>query len=118
MWGRPFVLYNNMNVDPDFVDPGAGDYHLRWFSPLLGKAYCTRKLDFDSERRPKYCDIGADELLGSNFVLLPGAPTTTGKSSWDVQLYEPKSFTSTSTTPQLTTGITGTTLPVSPGPIP
>ena len=50
---------SNLNVDPEFVDPDAGDYHLRPDSPLLGAGICGRipegriapYKDFEGDRR-------------------------------------------------------------------
>lgn len=57
----------NINVDPAFADPAAGDYHLTYGSPCInaGYAYSTvRPEDFEGDSRTGSggVDMGADEF--------------------------------------------------------
>jgi hypothetical protein len=55
----------NLNVDPHFVDPAEGNYHLQASSPLIDHADpgATLAMDIDGDPRPRdgRSDIGADE---------------------------------------------------------
>lgn len=57
----------NLAVDPQLVDPGTGDLHLRAGSPAQGAADpavlldTLSELDLDGDRRTAPADIGADE---------------------------------------------------------
>jgi uncharacterized repeat protein (TIGR01451 family) len=56
---------HDVSVDPRFVDPAQGDYHLRFSSPLIdaGTSSQAPATDFDGHSRPQGhgIDIGADE---------------------------------------------------------
>lgn len=59
---------NNLNVDPLFVNPGAANFHLQSFSPVIDRCATGQSRDFDNEQRPvTYIrpstpyDMGADE---------------------------------------------------------
>lgn len=64
----------NIAANPLFLDPGSGDYHLRFGSPCIDTGTDTSlHVDFEEDRRPfdgngngidKY-DMGADEWVGT-----------------------------------------------------
>jgi hypothetical protein len=58
----------NVELNPRFVDPGQGDYHLTWRSPCInmGTDEYGPADDFDGDARPFQgtADIGADEFSG------------------------------------------------------
>ncbi|MBN2001726.1 MAG: hypothetical protein JXA21_00100 [Anaerolineae bacterium] len=58
----------NLDVDPQFVNPGASDFHLQHSSPVIDRCATGQTLDFDNEGRAvTYIrpstpyDMGADE---------------------------------------------------------
>lgn len=57
---------NNFSADPLFVNPAAGDYHLRAASPAIGNARCDYAPSFDIDGDARLadgsCDLGADEF--------------------------------------------------------
>lgn len=75
------LLSSSVDVDPDFVDAGTGDYHLQTSSPLVDTGKCdlfvldeggyvrtATYADLEGEPRPgavdaSGCDIGADEAM-------------------------------------------------------
>ncbi len=63
--GAPFRADHNLTVDPGFVDPGNGDFHLRAGSPAIdaGRATGAPTTDRDGVARPRGngYDIGAYE---------------------------------------------------------
>jgi hypothetical protein len=61
----------DMSADPEFVDPGSGDYHLSVDSPCInaGTGVEGLRFDFDGDRRTgSLLDIGADEY-GSDYIV-------------------------------------------------
>lgn len=61
----------NIDADPLFLDPGAGDYHIQPDSPcrdVLSPAEVGSDIDFDGDRRPlgTLADCGADEVADAN----------------------------------------------------
>ena len=73
----------NISLDPRFVNPSRGDYHLRNGSPAIdsGMSDGAPAVDFESDPRPfdgdgdgidEY-DMGADEFTGERFeeIFLP-----------------------------------------------
>ena len=67
----------NISDDPQLVDPEAGDFHLRSYSPCIDGGASIPDLtdDFEGDSRPRGSgyDIGADEFISDNS--LPGTPT-------------------------------------------
>jgi predicted outer membrane repeat protein len=65
------ITYN----DPLFVNPLNDDYHLQDESPARDHGVTLEELivDFDGDARPigDYYDIGADEVVGTQFLFLP-----------------------------------------------
>jgi uncharacterized repeat protein (TIGR01451 family) len=63
------------DLDPRFVDPASGDYHLAAGSPAIdaGTPNGAPALDIDGDARPQGdgYDIGADEYSGECLVYLP-----------------------------------------------
>lgn len=59
------ILQNCIDVDPQFVNIGAGNYHLQLTSPCIGAGSSaiagTPILDFDGLRRFAAIDMGADD---------------------------------------------------------
>jgi hypothetical protein len=60
----------NLDVDPQFVDPTGGDYHLALASPVIDRCSSGKSYDFENDPRPSVVarpatpyDMGADELL-------------------------------------------------------
>ncbi len=60
---------DNLNVDPLFVAPGSGDFHLQATSPVIDRCATGEAFDFDNEPRPIVrerpatpYDMGADEF--------------------------------------------------------
>ncbi|MGV3663330.1 MAG: RHS repeat-associated core domain-containing protein [Prosthecobacter sp.] len=79
---------NSLNVNPQFYDQAAGNYHLRATSPLIGAAVTLAGAgaDIDGENRPQQgpnpgaplaADIGADEFKDSDGDTLADAIETT-----------------------------------------
>jgi hypothetical protein len=59
---------DNLNIDPQFVDPASINFHLQSTSPVLDRCSAGQTVDFDNEARPvtyirpgSPYDIGADE---------------------------------------------------------
>ncbi len=59
----------NLSVDPSFVDPANGDYHLLAWSQAIdnGTAVGAPAVDFEGDARPQNdgYDMGADEFVGT-----------------------------------------------------
>jgi hypothetical protein len=69
VWGAALLPGpGNVNADPLFVNPAAGDLHVRSGSPALGRADPSSNLtglaarDLDGDVRTSPADIGADEV--------------------------------------------------------
>jgi hypothetical protein len=66
---------HDLSVNPYFVEPGADDYHLLCYSPVIdrGSTDGAPLDDFDGQSRPLLhgIDMGADEYPGLRCVLLP-----------------------------------------------
>lgn len=73
-----FPFTNTLRVDPRFVNPPIGDFHLRPDSPLVdqgdpGRSYTSQR-DIDQQHLPAgpRADIGADELIVyTEWIFLP-----------------------------------------------
>jgi hypothetical protein len=59
---------DNLNVDPSFIDPVSGNFHLQSLSPVIDRCASGQARDFDNEPRPLIhvrpatpYDMGADE---------------------------------------------------------
>ena len=66
----------DISVDPEFVDPDNGDYHLAADSPCINAgAYVEGLLlDYDRDRRTgTWLDTGADEYGGDHLSFVPAA---------------------------------------------
>ena len=65
---------NNINIDPLFVNAGAGDYHLSSTSPCINKGTNSApeipSNDFEGDPRIRggTVDIGADEFLPGSII--------------------------------------------------
>mgnify|MGYP001464059861 CR=1 FL=1 len=74
--GPGVVLSNNLTTDPQFVNPGAGDFGLQASSPAIDKGVTLAEVttDFAGKARPEAAayDIGAFEGAGSKAGVLPG----------------------------------------------
>ena len=61
-----------LDIDPLFVDPEVGDYHLRPDSPAVdaGTPEGAPETDIDGDPRPMGAgvDLGADEVAGETYV--------------------------------------------------
>jgi hypothetical protein len=59
----PTAVAGATSVDPKFVDPGAGDFHLAANSPAIDVADTGPSRDFEAQARPQGArfDLGADE---------------------------------------------------------
>jgi parallel beta-helix repeat protein len=84
VWGNTTANYSlqpgvttgthNISLDPLFVDPGAGDYHLQIASPCINAGDPAGvppapPSDIDGDRRPfGIVDIGADEIILGAFL--------------------------------------------------
>ena len=59
----------NLSADPNFVDPGSGDYHLLAWSPAIdtGTDAGAPDVDYEGDSRPQNdgFDMGADEFVGT-----------------------------------------------------
>lgn len=88
--GQPIfggVTSNNLTTDPQFVNPGAGDFGLQAGSPAIDKGVTLAQVptDFTGKARPEGAayDIGAFEGAGSKKDVLPGVgavlPGATGR---------------------------------------
>ncbi len=65
---------HDLSADPEFVDPGQGDYHLQETSPCVNRGVASSLAeDFDGHPRPvgPAPDIGADEYLLLGVLLEP-----------------------------------------------
>jgi len=65
----------DVSVDPEFVDPNNGDYHLAAGSPCVNAGTYVQGLpfDYDGDRRTgTLLDIGADEYGSEYLVFVPG----------------------------------------------
>lgn len=74
----------NLDIDPQFVAPGSGNFHLQNLSPVIDRCATGESRDFDNESRPvTYIrpstpyDMGADEA--SARVGINGAPCAYGR---------------------------------------
>lgn len=58
--------FGNFSADPEFVNSGGGNYHLRPTSPAVDQASAGPSVDFDGEPRPTGAawDLGFDETDG------------------------------------------------------
>jgi uncharacterized repeat protein (TIGR01451 family) len=66
-------VHNQVTGDPDFVDPGTGDYHITASSAAWDSGVNSGWLnDMDDQARPMGWgyDLGADEVPGANLGLL------------------------------------------------
>jgi len=76
----------NLDVDPLFVDPDAGDYHLGTASPVVDRCGAGQSHDFENDPRPSVAvrpdtpyDMGADEHV---FCLLCDGFESADTSAW------------------------------------
>jgi len=88
--------HDKVGLDPRFIDPTAGDYHLQSTSPAIDGGWTTSLVgqDFDRVHRPQMngWDIGAFEFLPSlALVGIPGDSTV--YLSWQVNTALPPSAT-------------------------
>ncbi|MBN1178848.1 MAG: hypothetical protein JXD18_06535, partial [Anaerolineae bacterium] len=63
-----------VNVDPEFIAPGAGEnYHLRGSSPAIDACATGLPVDLDNKARPidAQYDMGAYEGAGETYIYLP-----------------------------------------------
>ncbi len=73
---------NSLNLDPQFLDPEADDYHLRPTSPAIDAGLDSGvTADFEGDPRPIHSgyDIGADELIS---IFPPTASFTSSTPDW------------------------------------
>lgn len=72
--------HSRAGLDPQFVNPLFGDYHVRPTSPAINRALdvgVRRDIDFDGRPIGGGYDVGADETLGAGVVVTPGGNLTT-----------------------------------------
>lgn len=70
---------HNLNVDPLFVDPANGDYHLRTTSPCIDQGSPASARDFEGNAPVGGVDMGGDEFaphLAVPGVVASGGPIT------------------------------------------
>jgi hypothetical protein len=75
-WG----VHTRDGLDPRFVAPAVGDYHIRQTSPAINRALdvgVTRDFDLDARPIGGGFDIGADETQGAGATIPPGGNVTT-----------------------------------------
>ncbi|MFC1505085.1 right-handed parallel beta-helix repeat-containing protein [Thermodesulfobacteriota bacterium] len=90
-YGDPVETDNgNLRVDPEFVQPEAGDYHLRPDSPCVnaGLRPGAPTVDFEGVMRPQgtAVDMGAFEQVGLESCTMPKALVTAEPLSGEVPL--------------------------------
>lgn len=114
--GSPFTEdIDNIDVDPMFVNPELGDYHLRFGSPCINKGTADApelpSTDFEGDSRiiGKAPDIGADEFNPYPFPTTTTIPVTTTTTTTIPSNTTTTMVSTTTTTTILTT--TTTTIP-------
>lgn len=97
---------HDLSVNPSFVDPDEGDFHLTGRSPLIDAGHGLGETDYDLEHEPRRVDgdddgtatidIGADEywpdLRGSSKQVTPTVGRSGDLLSYELTLVNPSSL--------------------------